>query len=551
MTGKIFRSILTVAITTLLAAFLVVTGFLYEYFGSLQEQELRDELALAAAAVEDLGEDYLAGLDASRFRLTWVDTDGTVRYDTQVDAASMENHADREEIAAALLTGSGSSARYSATLTERTLYEAVKLADGTVLRISVSRATAATLVMGMLQPILVIAVLAILLSALLAKRMADRVVEPLNGLDLEHPLENDVYEELSPLLRRIHGQHRQIADQLRVLRQKTDEFEQITGSMKEGLVLLDRKGTVLSINPAARALFAADGTCVGADFLTVDRSHELSAAIAAAMERGHSEVRAGRNGREYQFDLSRIESDGTVLGAVLLAFDITQQADAERSRREFTANVSHELKTPLQSILGSAELIENGIVKAEDLPRFAGHIRKEAGRLVALIEDIIGLSQLDEGGDMPTEEVSLRAVAQEVLASLEDAAAEKQIALSVTGDEGNMVGVRRLLYEIVYNLCDNAVKYNVSGGSVTVELESGPQEVALTVRDTGIGIPAEHQSRVFERFYRVDKSHSRQSGGTGLGLSIVKHAAAHHDGTIRLDSEPGRGTAITVVFPKK
>jgi len=551
MTGRIFRSILLAAIVVLLAALLIVTGFLYNYFGDVQEQQLRDELGLAAAATEQLGEDYLRPLDSGRYRLTWVAADGRVICDTQVDESTMVNHADREEIREAMAGGRGSSYRYSDTLTERTIYEAVRLSDGSVLRISVSRATAAVLVLGMLQPILIVAVIAIVLSAVLAHSMARRAVEPLNRLDLEHPLENDVYEELSPLLHRIHAQHLQIAGQMRKLKRKTDEFEQITGNLKEGLVLLDAEGVILSMNPAARQLFQAEGDCAGRDFVTVDRNRELSLALERAMACGHSELRGARGGREYLFDLSRIESEGAVIGAVILVFDVTEQIAGERSRREFTANVSHELKTPLQSIIGSAELLEHNLVREEDVPRFVGHIRKEASRLVSLIEDIIRLSQMDEGGQLPEETVCLQELAREILTSLEPAAAARGITLSLTGGEGVLPGVRRLLYEIIYNLCDNGIKYNLEGGTLQVEIEDGADNVTLRVRDSGIGIPEAHRSRIFERFYRVDKSHSKQSGGTGLGLSIVKHAVQHHQGKITLDSRPGEGTVMEVTFPRR
>ena len=395
MTKKIFQSILLVAGAVLLASLLIIMGFLYDYFGGVEENQLRDELSLAAAAVEDGGTDYLSQLTADRYRLTWIAADGSVLYDTKTDAESLENHASRAEVSQALTTGTGESTRYSSTLMEKTMYYAQRLDDGTVLRISISRATVGMIAVGMIQPLLIVLIVALILSGLLARRLSRRIVDPLNSLDLEHPLDNDAYEELSPLLKRIHRQHVEIQTQLRELREKTDEFTQITGSMREGLVLLDEHGSILSINAAAQALFGADAQCVGRDFLTIERSHELSAAIQAAVADGHSEVHAERAGRVYQFDISRITSDGKFLGTVILAFDITEQEFAERNRREFTANVSHELKTPLQGIIGSAELIENGMVKPEDMPRFIGHIRTEAQRLVALIADIIRLSQLD------------------------------------------------------------------------------------------------------------------------------------------------------------
>ena len=549
MTKKIFQSILLVAGCVLLASLLIIMGFLYDYFGGVEENQLRDELSLAAAAVEDGGTDYLSRLTADRCRLTWIAADGSVLYDTRTDAESLENHASRAEVSQALTTGTGESTRYSSTLMEKTMYYAQRLDDGTVLRISISRATVGMIAVGMIQPLLIVLIVALILSGLLARRLSRRIVDPLNSLDLEHTLDNDAYEELSPLLKRIHRQHVEIQTQLRELREKTDEFTQITGSMREGLVLLDEHGSILSINAAAQSLFDADAQCMGKDFLTIERSHEISAAIQAAVTDGHSEVRAERAGRVYQFDISRITSDGKLLGTVILAFDNTEQEFAEQNRREFTANVSHELKTPLQGIIGSAELIENGMVRPDDLPRFVGHIHAEAARLVTLIDDIIRLSQLDEGDAMPTEPVDLLAVSQEAAENLHDAAAARDVTLSVTGRPVVMPGVRRLIYEIVYNLCDNAIKYNVDGGRVDIAVASGTDGSSITVADTGIGIAPEHQGRVFERFYRVDKSHSKASGGTGLGLSIVKHAVQYHHGRIELESTPGTGTTIRVVFP--
>ena len=549
MTRKIFSSTMLVAGIVLLAAAVIIIGVLYEYFGGVQTNELRDELGLAAVAVEADGTDYLEKLTAESCRLTWIAPDGTVIYDTRRDAESLENHAAREEVAEALTTGYGDSTRYSATLLQKTIYSARRLSDGSVLRISVSRQTAAVLALGIIQPILVVLLAALILSGVLARRVSRRIVEPLNTLDLDHPLKNDVYEELTPLLKRINAQHQEIEAQMRELRRRTDEFTQVTGSMKEGLVLLDERGTVLSINAAARELFGAAEDCVGADFLNVERSHDMSAAVEKARESSHSELRMPRGGREYQFDISRIESGGETVGTVILAFDITEQEYAERNRREFTANVSHELKTPLQGIIGSAELIENGMVKPDDVPRFVGHIHTEAARLVTLIGDIIRLSQLDEGDEMPKERFDILAEAKSAVDSLAPAAAARNIMLSAEGESAEINGVRRLVYEIIYNLADNAIKYNKDGGSVRVTVEKCGGDAVLTVADTGIGIAPEHQSRIFERFYRVDKSHSKASGGTGLGLSIVKHAAAYHHAKIELESAEGEGTTIRVIFP--
>ena len=548
MTSKILKSILSVATAVLLASLVIITGVLYRYFGDVQESQLKDELSLAASAAEQLGEDYLASLDYDRYRLTWVDADGNVVFDSHADKSAMENHADREEIKEALAYGTGSSMRQSSTLTEQTIYEATRLEDGSVLRISVSRATAFVLVLGMVQPIAIVLVIAIILSALLASRMAKRIVEPLNRLNLEKPMENDAYEELAPLLRRIHSQHKEIEYQMWTLQQKQDEFEQITDNMKEALILLDSNGRIISINPAAKKLFGINTDCVGEDFLTIDRKQDVRQAINEVKDKGQSFFYTKKNGRNYQFDLSRIDADGKIHGIVILAFDITEQVNAEKHRQEFTANVSHELKTPLQTIIGSAELMELGIVKEEDTPRFIKSIRQEAARLVTLIDDIIRLSQLDEGTEMPKENVSLLELAREVTETLSDAAKLKGVSLEVCGDDGVISGVRRLLYEVVYNLCDNAIKYNKQGGYVKISVIENADNVQISVSDNGIGIAPEHHDKVFERFYRVDKSHSKQSGGTGLGLSIVKHAVQYHHGKITVDSDLDKGTDISIQF---
>ena len=545
MTKKIFQSILLVAGCVLLASLLIIMGFLYDYFGGVEENQLRDELSLAAAAVEDGGTDYLSQLTADRCRLTWIAADGSVLYDTRTDAESLENHASRAEVSQALATGIGESTRYSSTLMEKTMYYAQRLDDGTVLRISISRATVGMIAVGMIQPLLIVLIVALILSGLLARRLSRRIVDPLNSLDLEHPLDNDAYEELSPLLKRIHRQHVEIQTQLRELREKTDEFTQITGSMREGLVLLDEHGSILSINAAAQALFGADAQCVGRDFLTIERSHEISAAIQAAAADGHSEVRAERAGRVYQFDISRITSDGKFLGTVILAFDITEQEFAERNRREFTANVSHELKTPLQGIIGSAELIENGMVKPDDLPRFVGHIHAEAARLVTLIDDIIRLSQLDEGDAMPTEPVDLLAVSQEAAENLHDAAAARNVTVSVTGQPAVLPGVRRLIYEIVYNLCDNAIKYNRDGGRVDVTVAADAGGSSITVADTGIGIAPEDLPRIFEKGFTGYNGRAEKKS-TGLGMYLSRRAADMLGHTLSVQSAPGAGSTFSL-----
>lgn len=544
MENKIFRSTVTVAALVLLSSLICIMGCLYGYFDDAQIRQLKDELKIAAVGTEQNGTAFLKELCLSDYRFTWISADGRVLYDTAADENQMENHANREEFVEALAKGAGDAYRRSNTKLERTVYEAIRLKNGTVLRISASQQIMLTLILGMIHPMCLVAMFAIMLSLILANRMSGKIMEPLSDLDLDHPLENHTYEELSPLLKRLHQQHQQIDSQMRKLQRKADEFEQITSHMQEGLVVLDKESNIRSINPSAQRIFSADASCVGDGFFKINRSDALRQVLKNTLEHGHGSTVMEMDNREYRFDMSSVLSGGKMLGVVMLVFDVTEQRDAERTRREFSANVSHELKTPLQGIIGSAELLGSGMVKKSDEPRFIGHIRNEATRLINLIEDIIRLSQLDEGVAMPTEEVDMLAVAKEVQMILENSAAEKNVSITVSGVGFVVTGVRRMLQEIVYNLCDNAIKYNVSGGSVNIHAEGGK----LTVRDTGIGIPVEHQTRVFERFYRVDKSHSKASGGTGLGLSIVRHAASYHKAKLELESTPGVGTAISVIF---
>lgn len=550
MTKKIFKSIVLVAGVVLLASIVIIMGVLYQYFGEVQENQMKDELSISSVAVEEDGVTYLSKLESNRYRITWIKADGTVIYDTKNGADTMENHADREEVREALSSGEGEGTRYSSTLLENTMYCAKRLSDGTVLRISMSRASAGALAFGMIQPILIVLIVALALSGILASQISKRIARPLNDLDLEHPLENNTYDEISPLLNRINFQHKEIKSQVKELQQKKDEFNQITSSMNEGLVLLDNNGTILSINPAAQNILETDEYCIGKDFLTIDRRHDMSIAIQNALNNGKSEIRSEINGREYQFDISRIQSANKTIGAVLLAFDITERELAEKTRREFTANVSHELKTPLQGIIGSAELIEGGMVKPEDMPRFVSHIKEEAKRLVVLIEDIIRLSELDEGSEMPQSEVNLLDIANEVKNDLDETAKAKNVSIQVSGKNVVIEGVKRLIYEIIFNLCDNAIKYNKDGGKVEISVSETESNSVIKVKDNGIGIAPEEQNHIFERFYRVDKSHSKASGGTGLGLSIVKHAVQYHNGTVTIDSQIGKGTEITIAIPK-
>lgn len=548
MTKKIFRSIVFAVAVVLVISFSVVTLVLYNNFSQVSSDKLADQLNIVSTSVELIGDDYLSAFQSENYRVTWIDTDGTVLFDTEADSDSMDNHSNREEIEEAFKVGVGESERYSDTLMLKMIYRAEKLSDGTVLRISSTQDTVVALVLDVLMPVIVILVLSILLSAFLARWLSKSIVKPLNTINLDNPTDNDVYDELTPMLTKINKQHKQISKQMQELKKRADEFEQIITSMNEGLVLLDKTGSVISMNSAAKNLFKATEDVIGQNFLVVDRSIKMSKCVNDALRGSHSEFREQRNGNEYQFGVNSIESGGKVIGVVIISFDITETAFAERNRQEFTANVSHELKTPLQSIIGSAELLENGLVKPEDTSRFVGNIRKEASRLVTLINDIIRLSQLDENLEIITEETDLFALALDVKSVLESFAKSKQIDIIVTGESRELKGVRRYLYEIIYNLCDNAIRYTGNGGKVEINIGSENEKTVLTVTDNGIGIPIEHQSRIFERFYRVDKSHSKETGGTGLGLSIVKHAVACHGGIIKLDSTVGKGTTIKIIF---
>ena len=551
MTRRIFRAICLVALAVFLASVTLIMGILYDYFSQVQQDQLRIEAGLAARGVEENGAAYFEGLDTQSYRITWIGADGTVLFDSDSDASAMENHLEREEVKQAMASGFGHSARYSSTLMERLLYSAQRLEDGSVIRLAITQNSVLTIMLGLIQPVLLVSLVAVILALALASRVSKTVVRPLNELNLDEPLNNEGFDELSPLLRRIDSQQRQLKGQALELKQKKDEFLAVTSNMSEGLVLLNSSGTILSINNAALTILDADKSSVGQDILTVNRSLEMQKLLEEARTGQRSETKLCLTGREYQLDASPIISGGNIGGVALLLFDITERENAEQLRREFTANVSHELKTPLHSISGCAELMKNGMVKPEDTVRFAGQIYSETQRLINLIEDIIRLSRLDEGAeDMQRERIDLYALSGSVIDSLGNEAKENKITVELCGGPAFIWGVRQLVSGMIYNLLDNAIKYNKANGSVKLSVSNEGEFSLLNVSDTGIGIPPEHQSRVFERFYRVDKSHSKEVGGTGLGLSIVKHSAMVHNAKIDLQSTPGKGTSITVRFPK-
>ena len=549
MKRQIFRSILAVSLAVLLAVLVLVMGVLYGYFQDRLTAELAQTTAYIAHSVELAGADYLeSGLPEGR-RVTWVAADGTVLFDNREDPASMENHAGRAEIRDALLLGHGSAARYSDTLSQRTVYYALRLGDGSVLRLSDSGYSLWMLVVQALQPAAVVVLLALFLALWLAGRVSRRLVAPINAIDWSDPGSQPVYEELAPLVGKLRSQNRQIQSQLWELRRRQETFDAITGHMSEGLLVVDRETRLLSCNGAALRLLDAQAVPEGESVLALDREEGFRRCVEEALEGRRCETLLDRGGRCCRVFANPVEQDGALSGAVLLVLDVTEKERRETLRREFAANVSHELKTPLTSILGTAEILENGMVRAEDTAHFAGNIRREAQRLITLVGDIIKLSRLDEGGPAGAwETVDLYEQAEEVLSRLADAAKARQVDMTLEGAHARVRGVGRMIGEIIYNLCDNAVAYNHPGGSVKVTVSEDETGAKLTVADTGAGIPREAQERVFERFYRVDKSHS--GSGTGLGLSIVKHSAAYLGARVELDSELGKGITFTVIFPR-
>ena len=549
MTKRIFRSICLAALGVFLSSAVLFMGVVYDYFSGVQHDQLRMQTQLAAQGAANEGSRYFEGLEVEGFRITWIGAKGEVLYDSASDSAEMENHMERDEIREAFAGGSGESSRYSVTLLERAIYCAERLPDGTVLRLSMAQNTPLTLFLGILQPVCIVFAVAVLLSLFLAFRLSRAIVKPLNELDLDQPLMNQEYEEIAPLLKRMSQQQRQIRKQREELRRRQSEFETVTTGMAEGIVLLNGNKVILSINPAALRLFGTDRSCEGKYILSVNRSLQLQELLQKAGDGRHAEMVMELNGGTYQLAASPVFSEGLVSGVVLLMLDVTEKEKAEQLRREFTANVSHELKTPLHTISGSAELMAEGMVRNEDIPVFSRRIYAESQRMIRLVEDIIRLSHLDEGaGDMKWEEMDLHALAEENINVLMPEAKKRGIQVDLAGETVWVRGIRQLVSGIFYNLIDNAIKYNHREGSVRVTVEAERAGASVCVADTGIGIPAEHQERIFERFYRVDKSHSKEIGGTGLGLSIVKHAAKLHEAAIQVDSIVGEGTAIKIHF---
>lgn len=551
MTKKIFKSIMFVCALVLAVGLAAVMGILYRNFDGQMRKELSKEAAYLAYGVEQQGLDYLKNIKDKSARITYIDQDGTVLFDNEADVSEMKNHSDRTEFQKAEKYGAGESSRYSDTLSEKTIYYALRLKDGTVLRVSGTQDSVLALVENLIFPLCGLLCLMLILSGIMASAISKRIVKPINELDLESPEENRIYEELSPLLSKIHRQNREIQNQLELAKQQQEEFALITENMQEGLIVIDKYTMILSANSSAWNLFHMDRVCQGESVYCLDREEEFRHAIEQVLSGEHTELVLKLNGSDIQLIANPVIRDKKTEGAVVLLVNVTEKLERESLRREFSANVSHELKTPLTSISGFAEIMQGGLVKNEDIPKFAGRIYKESQRLLQLVEDVIQISQLDEEKTSYVwEPVDVYQVCKNAFESLKEKAKRLNVHLYICGERMKMEAVRTLLEEAVYNICDNAIKYNRNDGSVSVFLTQTAQEIQIVVKDTGVGIPKEDQDRVFERFYRVDKSHSKEIGGTGLGLSIVKHAVGALKGSVILRSEEGNGTEICMKFPK-
>lgn len=551
MTKKIFRTTLSASLGIVLVTILMIMGFLYNYFNRIQREQLRTQTALASQGISFEGKDYFENLKTSNVRITWVDNKGQVLYDTQSDAKHMKNHANRQEIKEAIKSGYGESTRWSATLTEKSIYAAQRLNNGTIVRLSVAQQTIFYLLLGMMSPLAIIILLAIILSVLIARYIAKKVSEPLNNIDLDHPLSNDSYEEITPLLRRLDSHQSKIQHQKLLLQKRQKEIDTIISKIKEGMILLDDQARIVSINAEALKLFQINDDWHGRFMMEVSRDLTLKDLIDQGLKGKKKEANIDIENNHYRVLVRPTTDNNRVTGLVVLLFDVTDQLQMEQLQREFTANVSHELKTPLHVISGYSELLANQMVPNEEVPQFAAKIHKESERLVKLVEDIINLSHLDEQEKLPQETVNLYDLTQKVLEGLQAKADKKHIQINFNGEEAILRGNPVLLNSLVYNLCDNALTYNHEKGQVNVTLKNSPDTITLEVSDTGLGIAEKDKKRIFERFYRVDKSRSKTVGGTGLGLSIVKSALDFHNGSIKVDSHLGQGTTMTVLLHKQ
>ena len=555
MKKRIFLTVFATALITVLVSLILLVGVTYRYINEDTRDQLMAQLDYLSQAVDDEGLTYLNQLENNSYRITWIAADGAVLFDNRSNISRMENHADRQEFIDAKAHGVSEIERESETMTTRLMYVAEELSDGSVLRIATNDISVGGVAWMLAVPSVLLILCISLLAWFVARKLSRARVEPLNTLDLDHPLAGEAYDELVPLLSRIEQQHREIADQRVQLGQQRNEFQTVIDNMREGLVLLNQSGRILLINRSGRNLMKAmaeeDDLAAGEEIIT-SRNSVVDSLLDKAYDGKTSSATIIINSRSYEIHASPVESDEGIHGAVVFYVDVTEKVEAEQLRREFSANVSHELKTPLHSISGCAELMLSGIVKEEDKPRFLKQIYDEAQHMVSLIENIIKISRLDEEADaLPVDKVDLYEIAQTVIEQLGNKAASRGIVMDLSGTHVTIKGVKTLLYEMIYNLCDNAIKYNVDDGAISVSVKKTKDAAVVKVKDTGVGISEDQQERIFERFYRVDKSHSRASGGTGLGLSIVKHAAIWHNATIKVKSKLGKGTTFIVRFPLK
>ena len=552
VTKKIFKSNILVAAAVLIFGIACVMAILYQHFGKEINGELKKEASYLSYGVEQEGIDYLKQINEKDDRITYIAEDGTVLYDNMADVESMENHSERKEVQEALKTGSGYAERTSKTLAQKTIYYALRLPDHSVLRVSSTQFSIFVLLMELIPPIIGIIIVMLIIAVIVSAHMANKIVEPINNLDLEHPEDNQVYDEVGPLLSKIYKQNRQIKNQLEAARRNQEEFGIITENMQEGLLVIDSYTMILSGNSSVWKMFQIKDPKIGDSVYSLDRNEDFRMLIEQVLKGQHGSVLLHLGSEAIQMIANPVTREHKVVGAVLLLMNETEKVEREQLRREFSANVSHELKTPLTSISGFAEIIQDGLVRAEDIKKFAGRIYDEAQRLITLVEDTIKVSQLDEGENpYEWEQLDAYTVVKDVCGRLKDIAAKKNVHLYIDGDKTMLCTVRPIFDEIIYNLCDNGIKYNRDDGTVSIHLREMGENVEVRVKDNGIGIPGEDQNRVFERFYRVDKSHSKAIGGTGLGLSIVKHGVTFLGGTIKMVSEVGKGTEVTLTFPKQ
>lgn len=554
MKRNIFKNMVTLSFVTVFMTSALICVVLYKHNLNTMKQQLKGMASFTVSILNSSADEpynYTDVLHSINNRVTIISEDGTVLFDNITDIKDMENHLDRPEVKSALETGFGETVRMSGTIGKQTYYYAVKLNDHSILRLSFTTDTVYSTYFSILPYILLITLIVIVISMVMAVNQSKQLVAPINSINFDKPTENAIYDELSPLILRINYLRKHLDKQIIEAKEQQKQFETITNNMSEGLIILDRKGIILSINPSAVSLLGSEyGEYTGKNILALNRRYNFQQIIDKVLKGNSSEDTITKDERSIRIWTNPVVKEGEIHGAIMILHDVTEAQVAEDFRREFSANVSHELKSPLTVITGFAELIKNNMVGSDDIPEFAGRIYTEAKRLLKLVEDIMVISRLDEEErDLAVEEINLLEACENVAKQLNELAAKKGVSITVTGESVTIRGVYRLIEELVYNLCDNAINYNKDNGKVIISVLKRDNKAILKVEDTGIGIPKEHWHRIFERFYRVDKSHSKETGGTGLGLSIVKHAARYHNAKISLYSVVGKGTTITVSFP--